>query len=288
MMRFVKELFDHFFNSNTFQKGAALSYYAVFSILPMIVILISVLGLFFGKQAVSGEIYAQMNDVLGHDAATQIQNLIKNQHVNHNNILTTCIGFLTLALSASGMFTQVHGAFNDIWNIKSKPKSSILNYISMHFASFLILIGLFFLILISVSLNGFLLNHANGMQKAYQLLYLYEHFVSVLVFSLVFAVMFKFLGDAKIHWKAIVLGGLFTSLLFTFGKVGIGMYINHSHISTTFGSASAIAILMLWVYYTSQILFLGASFVSVCSSKLGFDILPTSNAVSVEHVELEN
>ncbi|NOU59497.1 YihY/virulence factor BrkB family protein [Marinifilum caeruleilacunae] len=288
MIRFIKEVFNHFLESNTFQKGAALAYYAVFSLLPMIVILISVLGLFFGEQAVSGEIYAQLKDVLGKDASIQIQNLIKNQHVNHNNILTTCIGFATLALSASGMFTQVHNAFNDIWNLKSKPKSSILNYIRMHFASFTILIGLFFLILISLSINGFLVNHASNLQQSYRFLYLYEHLVSVVVFSIVFAIMFQFLGDSKIHWKAVALGGLFTSLLFTFGKAGIGLYISHSHISTTFGSASAIAILMLWVYYTSQILFLGASFVSVVSSRLGYEIKANSNAISIKHVELED
>ena len=108
MIRFVKDIFNHFFDSNTFQKGASLAYYAVFSILPIIIIIISLLGFFWGKQAVSGEIYIQLKDVLGNDASMQIQNIIKNKHTNHKSVLTSIIGFATLAFSASGMFSQIH------------------------------------------------------------------------------------------------------------------------------------------------------------------------------------
>ncbi len=288
MISFLKEVFNHFFNSNTFQKGASLAYYAVFSLLPIIVILISLLGLFFGKQAVSGEIYEQLKDVLGTDASMQIQSIIKNQHADHNSVLTSIIGFATLAFSASGMFSQIHNSFNSIWNIKAKPKSSILKYLSKHLVSFLILIGLFFIILISTTVNSFLVKHANSLHSDYTFSYLYEHLVSFVVLSIVFAIMFRFLGDAKVHWKATILGGVFTALLFIFGKIGIGMYLGHSHISSTFGSASVLALLMLWVYYTSQIIFLGASFVKIVSNRLGYEISPNSNAVKIENVEVDN
>jgi membrane protein len=288
MLKFLKEVFNHFFNSNTFQKGASLAYYAVFSLLPMIIIITSLLGLFFGKQAVSGEIYTQLKDVLGNDASIQIQNIIKNQHTNHNSVLTSIIGFATLAFSASGMFSQIHNSFNSIWNIKAKPKSSILKYLSKHLVSFLILIGLFFIILISTAVNSFLVKHTNSLHSDYKFSYIYEHLTSFAVLCIVFAIMFKFLGDAKVHWKATILGGIFTALLFIFGKIGIGMYIAHSHISSTFGSASVLALLMLWVYYTSQIIFLGASFVKVSSNKLGYEILPSKDAVKIENMEIHN
>lgn len=288
MILFLKEVFSHFFNSNTFQKGASLAYYAVFSLLPIIVILISLLGLFFGKEAVSGEIYAQLKDVLGSEASLQIQNIIKNQHTNQNGVLTSLIGFSTLAFSASGMFSQIHNSFNSIWNIKAKPKSSILKYLSKHLVSFLILIGLFFIILISTAVNSFLVKHAASLQNDYKFSYVYEHLASFVVLSLVFAIMFKFLGDAKVHWKAAILGGIFTALLFIVGKIGISMYIGHSHISSTFGSASVLALLMLWVYYTSQIIFLGASFVKIMSGRLGYEILPNANAVKTENIEVDN
>ena len=285
-MKFIKEVFNHFFDSDTFQKGASLAYYAVFSLFPMIIIITSLLGLFFGKQAVSGEIYAQLKDVLGADASIQIQDIIKNQHRSYNSILTTIIGFTALVLSATGMFSQIHNSFNSIWNIKAKPKSSILTYLSKHVVSFLILITSFFIILISTIISSFIIKHSGNFHSDYAFSYIYEHFLSFAVMSIVFALMFQFLGDAVINWKATIIGGLITSLFFIFGKVGISMYIGHSHISSTFGSASVLALLMLWVYYTSQIIFLGASFVNVISNRLGYHIQPNNNAVKIENVEI--
>lgn len=286
-MNFIKEVFSHFFNSNTFQKGASLAYYAVFSLLPMMVIVISVLGLFFGAQAVSGEIYTQLKGALGKEAAIQIQELIKNQHANHNSIITTIIGFVTLAFSASGMFSQIHNAFNSIWKIKAKPKNNFFKYLLNHFTSFVILIVLFFIILMSTSINSFLTKHAPNLSDSYQLVYLYEHLLSFAIISIAFVIMFKFLGDAIIRWNVALWGGLFTSFLFMFGKVAIGMYIGHSPISSTFGSASVLALLMLWVYYTSQIIFLGASFIEVLSNRLGYEIVPNNDAVKIENVEVK-
>lgn len=286
MIKFIKEVFQHFIQGNTFQKGAALAYYAVFSLLPMIVIITAILGIFFGKEAVSGEIYTQLKGILGDTASLQIQNLIKNQHQHHNNTLTAVIGFATLALSASGMFSQIHNAFNDLWNIKSKPKSSLLQYFSKHLVSFTILIGLFFIILISTTLNSFLFKYVGELKSNTYQLYIYEHMTALVIFSIIFTIMFRFLGDAVVYWKAALFGGIFTSVLFAVGKMGIGMYIGRSHLSTTFGSASVLALVMLWVYYTSQIIFLGASFVEVISRKLGHAIQPDTNAVRIESVEL--
>ena len=287
MIQFFKEVFGYFFNSDTFQKGAALAYYAVFSILPIIIIITSLLGLFFGAQAVSGEIYAQLKDILGSDAALQLQNIVKNQHINHNNVLTTTIGFATLALSASGMVSQIHNAFNGIWEIKEKPKSGLLKYITKHLTSFVILVVLFFIILISTTLSSFLSKYAYNLHSDYKMTFIYEHITSLVVIALIIGIMYKYLGDAKVHWKAAIAGGIFTAILFVLGKSAIGMYIGHSHVSSTFGAASVLALLMLWVYYTSQIIFLGASFVKIISGKMNCQIEPNKNAVFVENRELE-
>ncbi|SHG66896.1 YihY/virulence factor BrkB family protein [Flagellimonas flava] len=288
MIQFLKTVFKHFFNSNTFQKGAALAYYAVFSIFPIIIILISLLGMIFGKEAVSGEIFAQLKDNLGSDAAWQIQDLIKNQHVNHNSLLTAIIGFATLALSASGMLGQIHNAFNAIWGIKAKPKNSILRYFTKHLASLSVLIFLFFILLVSTSANSFLVKHNAYVNPDHQFLLIYEHLVSFGIVSLMFAIMFRFLGDAQVHWKSALFGGIFTGFLFIFGKIGIGMYLGKMHISSVFGSASVLALIMLWVYYTSQIMFLGASFVKVLSDTTNRKIKPTSNAVAIENQEISS
>ncbi|NAS32255.1 YihY family inner membrane protein [Flavobacteriaceae bacterium R38] len=286
MLHFFKNTFTHFLNSNTFQKGASLAYYAVFSLFPMIIIVTSLLGILFGKEAVSGEIYTQLKDVLGSDAAQQIQELIKNQHKQHNSIFTSIIGFVTLVLGASGMFNQIHSSFNSIWGIKAKPKNSIVRYFTKHITSFSILILLFLIILVSTTMTSFLIKYADTLHSDYRFVYVYEHFISFLAVGLVFTLMFKFLSDAKVYWKAALAGGLFTSFLFMIGKIGIGMYIGHSHISSTFGSASVLALIMLWVYYTSQIIYLGASFVKVISDKLNLEIVPGDQAVKIEEREM--
>jgi len=286
MIKLLKAIFSHFLESNTFQKGAALAYYAVFSIFPIIIITTSLLGLIFGDEAVSGDIYKQLNDVLGNEAALQIQELIKSQHKSHNGILTTLIGFATLAYSASGMVSQIHNAFNSIWKIKEKPKNGFKKYLSKQLVSFVILIVLFFIIFLSTSLKGFLGQHASSLHIDYKLLYLYEHVVSLVFLSLVFTMMFKYLGDALMNWKIAFSGGVFTACFFLIGKIGISMYIGHSHIASTFGAASALALLMLWVYYTSQIIFLGASFVKIIAEKLNCEIQANEHAVMIENREI--
>ena len=287
MFSFLKAVFNHFFNSNTFQKGAALAYYAVFSMFPMIIIVVSILGVVFGKQAVSGEIFLQLKDVLGTEAASQIQSIIKNQHTNHNSILTTIIGFATLLLSASGMFSQIHNAFNNIWGIKAKPKNSIIRYFTKHLFSFSILILLFFILVLSTSINAFFMKHSEHLKDNYELSYLYEHLSSFVVITILFTIMFRFLGDAQVKLMPALISGAFTASLFLLGKIGIAMVIGRSHLSTTFGSASILALVMLWVYYTSQIIFLGASFLKILSERMHLSILPDDNAVKVVQQEVD-
>ncbi|WP_460220043.1 YihY/virulence factor BrkB family protein [Psychroserpens sp. MEBiC05023] len=288
MLKFLKAVFNHFLNSNTFQKGAALAYYAVFSIFPIIIIVISILGMVFGKQAVSGEMFTQLKDTLGDTAALQIQDIIKHQHINHNSVLTSILGVVTLMLSASGIFSQIHNAFNNIWNIKAKPKNSILRYFTKHMSSFLLLMILFFILIVSTFANTYLIKYMPFLSKEYKLYAFYEHASSFLVISLLFAIMFKYLGDAKVKLKPALISGVFTGLLFMLGKIGIAMLVSRSHLSTTFGSASILALVMLWVYYTSQIIFLGASFLMILSRKLGLEIKPNDNAVSYVQQEIEN
>ncbi|MCF2875656.1 MULTISPECIES: YihY/virulence factor BrkB family protein [unclassified Tenacibaculum] len=288
MIAFFKNVVSYFFNSNTFQKGAALAYYTVFSLFPIIIVITSILGLVFGKQAVSGEIFNQLKDVLGNEASLQIQEIIKNQHTNHNSVFTALLGFATLILSASGMFSQIHNAFNSIWNIKEKPKNSLIKYFTKHLLSFLILISLFFILIISTSINSFLLKHSNHLQDNYLLSYAFEHIISFLVTSVMFSIMFMYLGDAKIKLKPVIISGLFTSFLFLIGKYVISFYLSKSHISTTFGATSILVLIMLWVYYTSQIIFLGASFLKVLSDKLNLPILPNENSVKIVQQEIEH
>ncbi len=288
MLRTLKETFNHFSHSDASQKGAALAYYTVFSMLPMIIIIVSVFGLFLGKQAAAGEVYLQLKGVLGPKASIQIQNVVENQHTHYNSVITSIVGVITLFFSASGMFNQIHNSFNSIWDIKERPKNGVIRYMTKNISSILVLILLFSLILVSTSLNGLLMKYSGDLPADYKLLNVYEHLVSFIMIALVFGLMFKSLGDARVYWKAALFGGLLTALMFFIGKILIGMYIAHTHSGTAFGSASVLALIMLWVYYISQIVFLGASFVKVISDKMGFEILPIHNAVKVEHREIDN
>ena len=155
MISFLKNTFAIFFRSNPIQNGAALAYYAVFSLLPMIIIITFVLGYFFGEKEVSDEIYAQFNDTLGTDASKQIQEIVSHRKVHQNSAWATSVGFLILGLSSSAMLRQLHHFFNRIWRIKVKRKREVQNYLIKQFISFTLLIGLVFFVLVSTSVSSY-------------------------------------------------------------------------------------------------------------------------------------
>jgi|TARA_B110000211_G_scaffold14516_1_gene15268 membrane protein len=291
MINFLKLLKDvsiHFFKSNTFQKGAALAYFAVFSFIPMIVIIISLLGMFFGEDAISGEVYLKLKGFLGSEASLQVQKLIKVQHINHDSVLTTIVGFVVLFFTASRMFNQIHNSLNSIWDIKSKPKNGILYFVIKNVSSILLIIVLFFLIFISTSTTSFIHKFTEDIYYIKKISFVYEHLITYLSISIMYAIMYAFFADAKVYWKAALLGGLFTSVLFLIGKAGISIYIGDTNFDSAFGSASVLALFMVWVFYIAQSIFLGASFVKVYSDYLGVEIKPNSDAVKVEEIEVNS
>lgn len=253
-------------NSNTFEKGAALAYYTVFSLIPMGVILISIFGLIWGEQAVNGELHQSLSSALGEGPAEQIQALLKEQHKNGTGIVGAILGFLTLALSATGMFNQLHSSFNSIWQLQPQ-KSAIITYLSKHITSFLILLTFGFILFSSTAIHSFLTTHSSQLPEAYRSLVLIENIISFILLAIGFAAVFRFVGDLPMKWKMAFETGLVTTILFMIGKWVIGWYIGRSHIESTFGAASVLALVMVWVYYTSQIIFLGASYGYVRTQK---------------------
>jgi len=285
-MKFLKDIFNHYLKSNTFEKGAALSYYVAFSFLPMIMIIISVLGILFKEDTVSGELNTQLEMYVGHQAALQIENLIRSQHLNHDSKFTTILGIATLALASTGGFNQIHKSLNAIWGFKIKSRSSFLNYIIKHVTFFLILIILGFLLIFSAYVTRFLYKYSSSLPDLFANARLYKHVVSLLLVFLTLIVLFKFLGNAHVPWKTALVSALVTSVLFILGKEAISVYIAHSNLSTTFGAASIIALLMIWVFYTAQILYFGACFAYVFGKKIGSEITPDSHAVRIIEKEI--
>lgn len=287
----ARAVIRHFIDSKTFEKGAALSYYAVFSFLPIIIIIISVVGVFFGEQAVKGEVFLEIQDLFGKEIAQQIQLFIKNQYRYGSNAMMTVIGSITLILSATAVFYQLQTSLNDIWLIKAKPKSNIVKYILSHFISFLIIIITGFILLASITLNSFLFKFAKQFDTSVyfsKVYFLFELSISLVFVSILFTLMFKYLGDAKVHWKAALAGGIFTTIFFTIGKLLFSIYVGNSNTLTAFGSASVIALLLVWIYYTSQIIYLGATFTYEWARRFGYPIQPDKDAVNIELKEIAN
>jgi membrane protein len=254
----------------------------------MIVIIISLLGMFFGEDAISGEVYLKLKGFLGSEASLQVQKLIKVQHINHDSVLTTIVGFVVLFFTASRMFNQIHNSLNSIWDIKSKPKNGILYFVIKNVSSILLIIVLFFLIFISTSTTSFIHKFTEDIYYIKKISFVYEHLITYLSISIMYAIMYTFFADAKVYWKAALLGGLFTSVLFLIGKAVISIYISDTNFDSAFGSASVLALFMVWVFYISQSIFLGASFVKVYSDYLGVEIKPNSDAVKVEEIEVNS
>jgi membrane protein len=282
---FIKQVFTDFLNNNTFQKGAALAYYAVFSMLPMMMFCISVLGLFFGKMAVEGEIFTALSQTLGTDAAQQIETVLKNQHQHSHHSIQAIIGFVLMALGASGMLVQLHHFLNSIWSVKAKPKSGIVDMLYKKGVSIALLLVLFFVILSSTIVSSYLGNFYHDLHADYRLFYAFEHGLAILLLSFIFVMVYRFLSDAIIPLKALVIGSISTAVLFALGKYGIALYIQHTHIASTYGALSTVVLLMAWVYYSTQIIFLGASIIKVYCKHIGVEIIPKSNAVAIQHIE---
>lgn len=290
---FIQEVFSEFSNDNATKLSAALSYYTIFSLAPMLMIVISVASIFLGKEAIEGELFGQINQLIGNAAAKQIQELIKNAEQSHKSGVAAVIGFVTLLIGATGVFAEIQDSINFIWSLRAKPKNSWLKYIINRFLSFSLILTLGFLLLISLTINALLGLFDKQLQQYFASTF--TVFVFMLIntvviwatITLLFGVIIKVLPDAKISWKDTLIGASITSLLFMIGKFLIGIYLGQSSISTAFGAAGSVVLILLWVYYSSIILYFGAEFTKVYSRRYGTPIQPNSNAVFIIKQELE-
>jgi membrane protein len=238
---------------------------------------ISLAGIFFGRDAVQGRVYDQIKGLIGTQTAIQVQQIIQNiQHTNQGKI-GSIIGFIILLLGASGVFSEIQDSLNAIWSVNPGPKKGWLWHISRKLLSFSLLIGMGFMLMVTLMVNALvdllsenLKTHIPG--QLYKLFYAINLLMIVIVISSLFTVIFKVLPNAIIRWKDAMIGSLFTSLLFLLGKFAIGFYLGNSRIGITYGTAASIIILMLWVYYSSIILYFGASFTRAYARNLGVPI----------------
>lgn len=296
MYAFTKQVFLEFSDVGGLKFSAALSYYTVFAMAPVLVMIISIFGLVFGgqKAALQEGIFNELDQMLGSDAAIQIQSLIQNVHYSGNGVFATIVSSALLLIAATSIFGEIQDSINKIWGLKSKPKKAWWKLILNRMLSFSVIISVGFILLISLLMNALVAALSAYLQRKIPgsgaiFILVMDQVLTFTITTFIFALIFKILPDAHIAWKDVIKGALLTAILFTLGKIGIGYYVGRSNLGDVYGAAASIIILMVWVYYSAIILYLGATFTKIYARHYGGKILPNKYAVwvTVKEVELK-
>ena len=285
-LNMMKKSFMEFADDNVIKLSASLAYYTVFAIGPLLLVIISLTGLFFERETVTGNIYWQIRSLIGEDGARQVLSIIENMQQQNSAAKFSIIGIIILLFGATTVFADIQDSINYIWSIRAKPKKSWLKFLKNRLLSFSLIVGIGFLLIVSLLINtltdaltGRLMemfqNTAVVFFQAFNVLLLYA------IISFLFAVIYKVLPDAKIRWKDAFVGATFTGVLFLLGKFLIGLYLGNSELGNTYGAAASVIIILSWVYYTSIILYFGAEFTKVYALMKGGGIEPYETAVFI-------
>ncbi|WP_315822236.1 YihY/virulence factor BrkB family protein [Paraflavitalea speifideaquila] len=284
--RILKKAVSAFIEDNAFKLSASLSYYTIFSMGPIIIIVISLVGIFYGREAVQGRVYGQVKGFIGSDAAIQLQAIIKNIELSQFKTTGIIIGVVMLLFGASGVFTEIQDSVNRIWSVKAKPKKGWLKFITNRLLSFSLVVGLGFIMLVSLLVSTLADALSKQLERFFPdniiiIFYVLNLLIVLVLITALFAIIFKVLPDAIIRWREVISGALFTALLFLGGKFLISFYITKSNIGLTYGAAATIIVILLWVYYSSVILYFGAEFTKCYAVESGSGIRPKDTAVFV-------
>lgn len=285
--RLLKETFEEWSKDKASRLAAALAYYTVFSLAPLLILIIAIAGLVLGDEAARGEISRQMQGLVGADGANFIESTVNNasQPGAGAGIIASIISIVVLLFGATGVFTELQDSLNTVWEVAPRPDLGFWQFIRNRVLSFGMVLGIAFLLLVSLVVSAVLsgLNtYMNGLLPGVDSLWQIVNFViSLGVVTLLFAMMFKFLPDVKIGWSDVWVGGFITALLFTLGKFLIGLYLGNSSFTSSYGAAGSLVVVLAWVYYSAQILFFGAEFTQVYARRYGSQIVPNQYAVPV-------
>jgi len=270
--------------------GAALSYYTIFSLAPVLLLVIAIAGLAFGAQAAQGKIVDQFGGLLGTDAAKVIQTMLEKVSNRGHGILATVVGSVTLIVGATGVLVELQDALNTVWKVVARPGRGLVGILRDRLLSFGVVLGFGFLLMVSLVLSAGLavvdswLGHIipGWVVAAYVLSY----GISLGLVAFVLGAIFKILPDVKMSWTDVWVGALLTSVLFHAGKFGISLYIGKAGVASTFGAAGSLAVLLVWVYYSSLIVLYGAEFTRAYANRYGTRVVPDDNAIAVPETPL--
>ena len=288
----LKGAFTGFADDKVMRLSGSLAYYTVFSMGPLLVVIISLCGLFLGREAVEGKIYGTLQGFVGQDTAAQLQEIIRNASISGKSKVAAIVGVVTLLIGATTVFAEIQESINDIWGLKPKPKRGWVKMLQNRFLSFSVIVSLGFILLVSLAISGIIEGISSRLQAAYPdvtiiTFYIFNLLLTLLITAFIFAVIFRVLPDAKIQWRDVAAGSIVTALLFMMGKAVIGLYISQSNVGSTYGTAGSLVVLLVWVYYSSMILYFGAEFTKSYAMEYGAPIHPNKYAVTIQQVEVE-
>jgi membrane protein len=288
-----KNAFTGFSDNKITKLSGSLAYSVIFSLGPLMIVIISVCGIFLGKDAIQGKVYSTLAGFVGPDTAAQLQEIIKNANLSGKSEIAVIVGIVSLLIGATSIFGEIQDSINTIWGVKSKPKKGWVKFLQNRFLSFSIVIALGFLLLVSLGVNSLIDAFSNQLRShfpdiAFVVVYTINVTITFIVTSSIFAVIFKVLPDAIIRWKDVAAGAIATTIFFMLGKFAISFYISKSNVGSTYGAAGSLIVLLLWVYYSSIILYFGAELTKSYAVEYGSAIYPNEYAVTTKMVEIEN
>ncbi len=289
----VKAAINLWFERNAFSYAGSLAFYTLFSLAPVVIIAVTVIGLVLGEEAAQGQIVAQLQGTMGEEAAAAIEQAVSQSRIEESGLLPTLLGFGALIVGATTVFAQMQYSLNTIWGVTARPTAnSALVFVKKRLLSLIVVLSIGFILLVSlvtgVAIRAMLKTADNLLPFMGLLTTGVEFLVSLAVMSALFATIFKVLPDVVLAWRDVVVGAVVTALLFTLGRSVIATYLAHTATASTYGAAGSVVMILLWVYYSSLILLFGAAFTKCYLLERGHRILPRNSAVLVRHELLDH
>jgi membrane protein len=287
MWQFAKKVVYEWIDDEPFALAAALSYYTLFSLAPLLTIAIAIAGFFFGQEAAQNRVVETSQGLVGQESAQAIQEMIRNANEKPAaGIISTIFGVIALLFGAGGVVGQLQTSLNKVWGVAPKPGQGIWGFIRQRFISFAMVLSIGFLLLVSLVVSAALASVSTLLSHVLGGMTILAHALDLLVsfgfVTLLFALIYKYLPDAEIRWRDVWIGAALTSALFTIGKSLIGLYLGSSGVTSVYGAAGSLITVLLWVYYSSLIFFLGAEFTQVYAAEYGSGVAPASHAQVVD------
>jgi membrane protein len=292
LWQMLKDAGSGFDKHNVLKLSASLSFYTIFSLGPMLLVIIFFSNFFWERQAIEGTIHRHIGGIVGETAALHIQEVIKEASFSDNNFIAVS-SFIILLIASTTVFVEMQTSVNIIWNLKVKEGRGWMRLLWNRLLSFSIVAGLGFLLLVALVINALLDGFMDKVQGMFPdisivIVYIVNLAITLLVVAFLFAIIFKAMPDAVIRWKDVVVGALFAASLFMIGKFAISFYIANSNMGSSYGSASSLVMLLFWVYYSSIVLYFGAEFTKAYAVKYGAKMEPKEYAVTIQSIQVES